>query len=270
MKKDIYTIFGNQLSMLLDGVDGHDPIIIKEVHSYIENKVKDFIKNNKLDDKYSVKKEYTNTLTYSDLTSDITVIENKTLKPILSIEYSSARTSFVKNKSNNAANLVSELFNYITAEVPILWIFNAVSLSLEKLDKYKEYEKDLKLFLENNGPRPKLNGTTLTVDQLNETHFSSFFKINKVLGKNKSISDVLIALIDFDYTTKTGKKSDFKNFKNNEITNWLKNSTENFENRIEKFLEKILIKKEKDSKSIIGRIKNFLKNFKLIIFGKGR
>jgi hypothetical protein len=270
MKKNIHEIFGNQLSKLLSGVDGHDPIIIQEAHDYLKKIVEDFLKKNKLEEKYIIKTEYDNVLTYSKLKSDISIVDTKTNKTILAIEYSSARTSFVKNKSNNAANLVSELYNYVTAEVPILWIFNTVSLCLEKLDRYNEYKDDLKLFLDGKAVRPKLKNekSSLTVDQLNESHFSSLYKIDEMLNKNNSISEVLLTIIDFDYDKKIGLKSNFQNFnKSSKITEWLKDSTDNFEEKIDIFLKKILIEKEKDSKSVLQKIKNFLKNFKIIPFG---
>lgn len=269
MKKNIHTIFGNQLSKLLDKVNGHDPVIIKEAHLYLKELVETFLKKHNLEKDYEIKMEHKNELVYSKLTSDISILD-KNKKTVLAIEYSSARMSFVKNKANNAANLVSELYNYVNAEIPILWIFNTVSLCLEKLDRYDEYKDDLKLFLEGKSGRPILKNEKIpmTIDQLNDSHFSSFFSIDRNLSKNNSISEVLLTISDFDYDTRVSKKSDFKNFdKSLPVTKWLEDCSENFEEKIDLFLKKILIDKKKDSKSVISKIKSFLKSFKIINFG---
>jgi hypothetical protein len=259
--KNINKLFSNQITSVLNGEikDAHSGDIVKDVHQAIQDLVEEAINESFDKNKYFVQKERKNKLYLSHQKSDITIVDKETKEIVCAIEYSSARQSFVKNKSNNAYNLIGEAFNYSMEKIPLLWIFNLPAVVLEYLNKFDTYKDVLIEYLnDETKPAPKVKKgssndlKTLSINKIKKEHLLSFYKTYKAFKKDVFFNDVeiLIGLIDYDYKNKTSKDSDFKNFANNcEVKEWLKDMNENFNLKIKSFVNKFISKHENKEKN---------------------
>jgi hypothetical protein len=249
-------LFANQITKIINKeiVDGHNVTIVEEVHKYLEDFVNEILREKNLSSKYYVKREESNKLAVSNQKGDLTLFETGTNRIVFVIEYSSARTSFIKNKSNNAANLISEAVNYSFEGIPLLWIFNTSSVLLEELQRFDSYKDELlEYFKEESQSESKVKKSKflkikdLSINKLKEVHMESFYNtkekiLNSSKGKNifKDV-EILIGMIDYDYENLTCKNSDFSNFDaNSPVTIWLKEMNDSIESRIRNFVTKYI------------------------------
>jgi hypothetical protein len=181
--------------------------------------------------------------------ADIKIISKKKNKPAI-IEYQAVKSSYIKNKSNYGNNYFAESYSYAKNEIHILQIIQIPTILTEHLEFFNEYKQELinyinykklpdeeKKKIKKVSKPKKMDVTFVNQDSLDVFEIYHF----ELKSLFKDLVETLIITIDYDYEINNTKLSNFKNFKNGKVTDFLKDCNDNYYKKIKNWLKYFMI-----------------------------